>query len=268
MPIYTDQLKQQINLPDIPRRIVSLVPSQTELLFDLGLDSEVIGITKFCVHPDHWFHTKTRIGGTKTDNIPLIQSLQPDLIIANKEENIKEQVAALQDIAPVWVSDICNIKDALHMIEDIGTITGKSSEAELLTIGIKKQMAEVSALGRMPGNKQFKTAYLIWKDPYMAAGSETFINDILQLCGWENVLADQARYPAISIEQLRSSGTELVFLSSEPYPFRQKHINQLQQDLPGVKLVLADGEMFSWYGSRLTYATEYLKKMIVSLNSE
>ncbi len=268
MPIYTDQLKREVSLRGIPQRIVSLVPSQTELLFDLGLDSEVIGITKFCVHPDHWFRTKTRVGGTKTVNVSLIQSLQPDLIIANKEENIKEQVEALQDIAPVWVSDINHMGDASNMIQDIGAITGKSNEAALIKTRLDENISELKTLAKKPGNKQFKTTYLIWKNPYMAAGGDTFINDMIQLCGWENVLADTPRYPSITIEQLQSSGTNLVILSSEPYPFRLKHIDQIQHALPGAKLVLADGEMFSWYGSRLVYATEYLKKLVVSLNTE
>ncbi len=265
MPVYKDQLQNTVTLSDIPKRIISLVPSQTELLYDLGLEDETIGITKFCVHPDKWFRSKTRIGGTKTLNIPLIQSLQPDLIIANKEENIQQQVAALYDIAPLWISDINNTDDALDMITSIGLITGKKIEAQKIIAQLKKDLQELNILASLPGNKKYRTAYLIWKDPYMAAAGGTFINDILQKCGWENTLQQKTRYPEINIEELRSIGTELLLLSSEPYPFRQKHIDELQEQLPTTKILLVDGEMFSWYGSRMLKMLPYLKALMKSL---
>src|ERR1700741_3198050 len=108
---FIDQTGRKISIPQIPQRIISLVPSQTELLFDLGLDKEVVGITKFCVHPPEWFQTKTRVGGTKQLKIDLIKQLQPDLIIANKEENVKEQIEELEKHFPVWISDVNNLED-------------------------------------------------------------------------------------------------------------------------------------------------------------
>ena len=125
MPIYPDQTGHSINLTAIPKRIISVVPSQTELLFDIGLDEEVIGITKFCVHPEQWFRTKKRVGGTKQLNIDIINSLKPDLIIANKEENTREEISLLQSKYHVWTSDIGHLNDALCMIYDIGSITVK-----------------------------------------------------------------------------------------------------------------------------------------------
>src|SRR3954454_13457271 len=130
---YTDQLGREIELLRYPpNKIISLVPSQTELLYDLGLDEEIIGITKFCVHPEHWFKNKERVGGTKNVNIENIQSLKPDLIFANKEENVKEQIEQLETIAPVWISDITTFEDALQMIKCIGEITNTTSKAETL----------------------------------------------------------------------------------------------------------------------------------------
>jgi ABC-type Fe3+-hydroxamate transport system substrate-binding protein len=261
MPVYKDQLNREIILPAIPKRIISLVPSQTELLFDLGLDGDVIGITKFCVHPEHWFRNKTRVGGTKTIKTDLIASLQPDLVIANKEENVREQIEVLEKIAPVWISDVSSIEQAYHMMQSIGEITGTSLKADALINQIKKGFDSFPSLI----TKKYRTAYLIWKDPYMSAGGDTFISDLLQRSGFENVMADQSRYPQITIGELKEKNTELLFLSSEPYPFKQKHIDELQAELPGVKILLVDGEIFSWYGSRMKYARDYIKTLLEKL---
>jgi len=260
MSIFIDQLGNNIRLSSIPKRIISLVPSQTELLFDLGLDESVIGITKFCIHPNEWFKNKTRIGGTKNVNIEKIISLQPDLIIANKEENVKEQIEALQQIAPVWVSDVNNLSDALSMISSIGELTGKITEAKELINNIGNAFNQLSAINNQPS-----TAYLIWREPFMSVGGDTFINDMMQRCGFRNIFDNEHRYPEITIEQLKTSGCELLLLSSEPYPFTQKHIDELQLHLPQTKIMLVDGEMFSWYGSRLQYAPHYFQHLIKQL---
>ena len=265
MPLYTDQLNRLMEITAFPRRIISLVPSQTELLFDLGLEEEVIGITKFCIHPEQWFRNKTRIGGTKNVKIELVSSLQPDLIIANKEENTRQQIEALEKIAPVWASDIETIEDAFAMIESIGDITGKKAEAGALVMQIKKSFIDFAAQRKKSGTKMYRTAYLIWKDPYMAAGGDTFIHHLLQLAGFENVLGNLPRYPEISIAELKANNTELLLLSSEPYPFQQIHIDELQAALPDTQILLADGEIFSWYGSRMQYATTYLSGLLKQL---
>lgn len=261
MPIFTDQLNRKIEIEGVPKRIISLVPSQTEFLFDLGLDEEVIGITKFCVHPEHWFRNKARIGGTKTIKIDLIKSLHPDLIIGNKEENTKDQLEELEKIAPLWVSDVQDIAGAFDMMQSIGSIVNKEEKATALIDVIKKDFKEL--ILRL-SNKKYRTAYLIWKDPYMAAGGDTFINDMMKLCGWQNVFADTMRYPQTTTTILKENNTELVLLSSEPFPFKQKHIDELQAELPGAKILLVDGEMFSWYGSRMRYAGEYFKGLLTN----
>jgi ABC-type Fe3+-hydroxamate transport system substrate-binding protein len=264
MPLYTDQLGRTIELKQIPKRIVSLVPSQTELLFDLGLNEEVVGITKFCVHPEHWFKTKTRVGGTKQLHPEKIKELQPDLIIANKEENVREQIEELANHFPVWISDVNNLNDALEMIVSIGKLTNKSSQAKEMAVQINESFNQLQT-----PNSKLQTSYLIWKDPYMTIGGDTFINDMLQQSGFQNIFEDQKRYPEISIQQLQSANCQLLLLSSEPYPFKQKHIEELQPLLPNTKIVLVDGEMFSWYGSRLLKAPAYfqqLQNQVLSLN--
>ncbi|HJU45904.1 MAG TPA: helical backbone metal receptor [Chitinophagaceae bacterium] len=261
---FSDQLRRSIVLPQFPGRIISLVPSQTELLYDLGLEEQVVGITKFCVHPESWFRTKTRVGGTKTVNIEKALSLRPDLIIANKEENIKEQIDALASGIPVWVSDVNTLDEACDMIAGIGAITNTVAAATVLTGKIREGFKRLSSTVQRPAIS-LPAAYLIWKDPYMTAGGDTFIHDMLTRCGFRNVFAGKDRYPSVVLQELKEAGCRLVLLSSEPYPFKEKHIAGIQATLPETRVLLVDGEMFSWYGSRLVKAADYLEKICLSL---
>jgi ABC-type Fe3+-hydroxamate transport system substrate-binding protein len=243
----------------IPKRIVSLVPSQTELLFDLGLEEETAGITKFCVHPEAWFRSKARVGGTKTIDIEKVRALQPDLIIANKEENVKEQIETLTEIAPVWVSDIHNLDDALNMIRTVGQLTDRFEKAELIAKLINHRFDELQK--NLP-KKDNKTLYLIWRKPWMSIGQDTFIHHIMSQAGLENVCKESSRYPELNDEDIIQLNPSVVLLSSEPYPFKEKHIAELQSLLPQAKIILADGELFSWYGSRLLHTPEYLRQLL------
>jgi len=265
MALFTDQTGNTISLISAPKRIISLVPSQTELLADLGLEDEVVGITKFCVHPNDWFRKKTRIGGTKDVKADRVAALSPDLIIANKEENVKEQVEALQKIAPVWTSDIQTLEQAYDMITRIGTITQKEKETAAI---IQKTEEGFNQLQQQAQTTDTKSCvYLIWKDPYMTIGADTFIHDIITRCGLTNLFTSSKRYPETTIEALQSLSPELLLLSSEPYPFADKHIEALQNVLPDTRIELVDGEMFSWYGSRLMQAPAYLCGLLNRINS-
>ena len=173
----TDQLGRTISLKEKPLRIISLVPSQTELLYDLGLDKEVVGITKFCIHPEEWFRTKTRVGGTKKLDFEKIKSLKPDLIIGNKEENEEGQIKELMNHYNVWMSDIKTLEDALRMIEWIGNFTGKREKALELVAKIKTSFRQL--LFYSDSFPKHKVAYLIWHEPMMTIGSDTFINYML-----------------------------------------------------------------------------------------
>jgi len=242
-----------------PKKIISLVPSQTELLYALGLEAETIAITKFCVHPKTWFQSKTRIGGTKTINIDKVISLRPDLIIANKEENVKEQVEMLAEHFPVWVSDVNTLDEAYQMVQDIGILTKTENIAAELVSAIKHMFNIFIQNNNI--KKRISTAYLIWKDPYMTVGRDSFISDLMGVAGLENVFHEQLRYPEITLSKLKQLNCKLVLLSSEPYPFKEKHIEELQRELPGVKIILVDGELFSWYGSRLLHSPAYFEKL-------
>ena len=244
----------------IPKRIISVVPSQTELLFDLGLDEEVIGITKFCIHPELWFRSKTRVGGTKQLKIDLIRELKPDLVIANKEENVREQVEAISKFCPVWVTDVDTFEQAKAMIADIGQLTGRNDEAKQVLQHIDVEFKKLP-----PVTTYTTAAYLIWKDPLMTVGNDTFIHSMMKLAGFENVFGNLERYPETSIEELRKRKPEYILLSSEPFPFKEKHVEELQGILPDSKILLVDGEIFSWYGSRLLKAPRYLTSLSLSL---
>ena len=253
--LYKDQLGREIEVPSPPQRIISVVPSQTELLYELGAD--VVGITKFCVHPEEWFRSKTRIGGTKQLHLDKIAALQPDLIIANKEENTKEQIEALAAQFPVWTSDINNLESACEMISSIGHIVDKHHAANKIVATIKERFNLLKAV-----KPAIPTAYFIWRGPWMVAGGDTFIHEMLRRIGLRNVFEDLPRYPSVTLPQLAASGCRLVLLSSEPYPFKEKHIAEICEYLPDAVIRLADGEMFSWYGSRLLHAPAYFSNLL------
>lgn len=253
---YRDQLGRLVKIPNIPRRIVSLVPSQTELLVDLGLRERIVGITKFCVHPSNLRDLATVVGGTKNINLQKIIDLKPDFIFCNKEENSLEIVEMLQPIAPVWVSDMYTIEDSLEMILMMGEIFQSPSANEI----VKEINDAKNSFEDFIRNKPAKSVlYIIWKKPYMAAGRNTFINDLLQVNKFENAIKDSdSRYP--EIEFVNFPEIETVLLSTEPYPFNEEDVDELAKKLDK-KVVLLDGEFFSWYGSRLTKAFTYFKTL-------
>jgi ABC-type Fe3+-hydroxamate transport system substrate-binding protein len=260
MPAFTDQLGRKLVLNHIPQRIISIVPSQTELLYDLGLESQVIGITKFCIHPDNWFRTKTRVGGTKKLNLDIIAKLEPDLIIGNKEENSKEQIESLEKCFPTWISEVKTVSDALSMIQSIGEISGKSIEASTLMNEIENRFKSFS--NKVTHSNKPRTAYLIWRKPYLAAGGDTFIGNMLNHCGLINIFQTANRYPEITEKEILENNCELLLLSSEPFPFKQQHVNELQKKLPDVRIMMVDGEILSWYGSRLLKAPQYFRDLL------
>ena len=259
MAQITDQTGRLLDYLYEPKRIISLVPSQTELLYHLGLNEEVVGITKFCVHPQEWFHNKARVGGTKAIKIDTVHELRPDLIIANKEENVKEQVEELSKHYPVYISDVKNLQEAFEMIAQVGLITGKPDSGIELVEEVHRRFQRILPFASL--EKPLRSAYFIWRDPYMVTGGDTFIHDMMRRCGLKNVFGNLERYPPVSISQLQELAPEILLLSSEPFPFKEKHIAELQPQLPQTKIILVDGEMFSWYGSRLLHAPEYFERV-------
>jgi ABC-type Fe3+-hydroxamate transport system substrate-binding protein len=250
-----DALDRPVVLPRPPQRVVSLVPSQTELLADLGLDAEVVGVTKFCVHPAHWRRQKAVVGGTKTVDCAAIAALRPDLVLVNKEENTQETVEALAAVAPVYVTDVHDLSGALAMIDAVGQLVDRVAQAAALVDEIE------AAFAALPRFAPLRAAYLIWRGPYMAAGGGTFIDDMLTHGGFSNALGATPRYPEVTVETLRAAGLDRLLLSSEPFPFGPRHVEALSQALPGVRVALVDGELFSWFGSRIRATPAYLRRL-------
>lgn len=259
-----DQVGREHSFFSSPKRIISLVPSLTELLCDLGQEDKIVGVTKFCVHPYYLRQKKMVIGGTKKVKVDKIRELQPDVIIANKEENTLEIVRELESICPVWVTDIVTIEDTLKTINDFGQLFACRIEAQKWIGKIEFALADFNRF--MADRGWQKASYLIWKNPYMAAGENTFVNEMLRLNKFKNIYVGNpktpGRYPEIIIQKMRIQGDpDLVFLSSEPYPFKDEDAFEIGRFTHHAKTVFVDGEMFSWYGSRLVKAFEYFKKL-------
>ncbi|MDR4953658.1 helical backbone metal receptor [Chryseobacterium sp. ES2] len=241
-------------------KIVSLVPSITEALFDLGLtENEVVGRTKFCIHPQDKIKNVAIIGGTKNINIEKIKALQPDLILANKEENVKDQVEALMNDFKVTVTNIDTIEDNYYLLKNLGKLFGKEDRAQLFNLKI------YDVLNQAKLEAPVKAAYLIWKNPYMTIGSDTFIHRILSEIGFENIFKDKTRYPQIITEDLADA--DVIMLSSEPFPFKEKHIEELQVFYPDKKIMIVDGEAFSWYGTHIAKCENYFKELLTEIHS-
>jgi ABC-type Fe3+-hydroxamate transport system substrate-binding protein len=252
----TDATGNLITLTQTAQRIISLVPSQTELLHDLGLDAEVPCITKFCVHPPSWRREKTIVGGTKQLKLDLIASLTPDLIIGNKEENTETDIRWLAERFPTFITDVADVDGAYQMIEDIGVLTGMTERAMKLKADITQKFHALTVT-----HTRHSAIYLIWQEPYMTIGGDTFISDMMQLAGFENLFKQQQRYPQVTIEQMNDLNPDFLLLSSEPFPFKPEHAADLQAQLQNTQVVLVDGEMFSWYGSRMLLAADYFRAL-------
>lgn len=256
-----DQLGRTIQLDQTPTRIISTVPSITELLFDLELEKRIVGITKFCIHPDHGRKTKTIIGGTKNLNLQTIHNLKPDLIIANKEENTELDILELSQHYPVWISDIQSLEHANDLISKLGSILNCSKKAQ----EIIEQINEAKSIFQEIKNQHsFKKSvcYLIWKDPYMTVGSDTFINSMLHEAGLKNVFEDKQRYPSLTIHDILEKKPDWILLSSEPYPFKEVHM----KEFTNFRTIMVDGEAFSWYGSHIVKSFQYFCNLIPQLS--
>jgi len=247
-----DQMKRCVQVPSQPERIISLVPSQTELLCELGLGERLVGITKFCIHPKGLIKEKSVVGGTKDFKMEKIKALKPDLIIGNKEENQKELIEALAEEFPVWMSDISTLEESFEMIKLVGELVDCGANADKIVAQATKGFLNLNS------SSKGTSVYLIWNNPIMTAGKGTFIDDMLRRIGLENLVLED-RYPELSEERLKSLAPDYLLLSSEPFPFKENHIQRFRELLPNAKIELVDGEMFSWYGSRILKAPSYFE---------
>ena len=266
MKVVKDQLGRDISLKSTPKRIISLVPSQTELLCDLGLENELIGITKFCVHPYHLKSTKTIVGGTKKVNFKKIKALNPDFILCNKEENSFNFLPELEKIAPTYFSDVATIQDSVDLILSLGTIFNRRTESDNLAHKIEFKLADFKQFIKDKPTR--KVAYFIWANPWMVAGNDTYIHELLKLNKFENIYKHMSRYPKIEINKIRHEGDpDVIILSSEPYSFKDEHAMEIGSYTNRSVTVFGDGELFSWFGSRILHSFDYFKELHAKLES-
>ncbi len=237
-----------------PQRIVSLVPSLTEFLVDIGVGERLVGRTKFCIHPEDAVARIPTFGGTKNPKVDAIVDAGADLVIMNREENRREDYEALAERTRVLMTNILTVDDALLEMRRIGEAVGCAARANALCNLVEDEFSMESHSDKVD------VAYFIWRDPWMVAGGNTYINDVLLRFGFRNVFADEDRYPEIQLHELVERRPKMVLLSSEPYPFKPKHVAEISEAIPGSKAELVDGEWFSWYGSRMLPAFKSIKK--------
>ncbi len=259
---FEDQLKRKIVLSSAPQRIVSLVPSQSELLCFLGLEEQIVGVTAYCVEPPGLLENKTVVGGTKNFDIQKILALDPDLVIANKEENPPGLVEALAAEVPVWVSDVNSLHTAREMILGIGALCRRSEAALQLVQQIDHDWAQLPRLAR-----PLRFLFVIWKDPYMVASRDTYISQLLKSAGFENACQDtNGRYPTMDETAIAKSDAEVVFLTSEPYCFSTAELFYLSDKYDKKEYRIVNGQNFSWYGSRIIQSINTIDRIIRQLN--
>lgn len=245
------------------RRIVSLIPSTTETLCALGLADALVGITVYCREPAALLAGKTRVGGEKDPDLEKIRALEPDLVVANVEENRPEDVARLRAWGiSVWVAYPRTVAEAIQMIRDLGRLTGTEARAEAIAAECEAARAEAEA--RAAARRPVPCFYAIWREPWMTVGRDTYIHDVLRLAGGANVFADRPeRYPTVTLDEVAARRPEIILLPDEPFRFRPRHCQDFAPyaEVPAVRagrILLVDGKPFSWHGPRIAEALRRL----------
>lgn len=255
-----DQMGREILVPISPKRIVSLVPSISDLLCYLDLEEYLVGVTSYCISPESLLKNKTIIGGTKKFDLEAIEQLNPDLIIGDKEENYEAGIEYLSGKIPVWMCDFNTIAGSLNMIGELGQITNRKKESQKLIREILNGMSQLQKVSAK------SVAYFIWRKPFMVAASQTYINDVLETLGLTNAFGKESRYPVVNMEAIASAHPDIIFLSSEPYPFSGKHIQELANLCPNAYVILVDGASFSWSGPRFLHAMDYFSDLVAQIS--
>ena len=248
MTLFRDDVGREVEIAEPPRRIVSLVPSLTETLAAWGELDRVVGITKYCVHPKEELRQLPRVGGTKDPDLAAIEALRCDLVLANAEENRREDVDALARHMPVWVTYPRTLADAADMLERLGPALGCDDAARRSVNSIRDELARPETIS---GGET--AVYLIWREPYMTINADTYIHDVLARLGIVNLTAEESeRYPEISAERIRELDPDWLLLPSEPYPFLERHVAEVAADtgLPADRIRLLPGEEYCWHGVR------------------
>lgn len=257
MKTVTDHIGRTITYNYPPKKIISLCPGITETLYALRLEPEIIGRTKYCIYPKDKVESAQVVGGTKEINLAKIRELKPDLIIVEKEENTKDIVEILENDYPVYVAEVQSIPDAYRMITSIGDLTNRNAEAGIL---VAKIQTDFLAHPQVNGKR---AAYVIWNEPYMVVGKDTYIQSTLDKMGFINpFISMKSRYPIVTVEDFQNAELDYVLLATEPYPFEEKHKDIFLKMMPNAIPIIVDGEMF-WYGARMIKAAHYFKQELI-----
>jgi ABC-type Fe3+-hydroxamate transport system substrate-binding protein len=267
MPPHVDASGVAVELPRPPRRIVSLIPSTTEILCALGLGDALVGVTVYCVEPRDVVRGKTRIGGEKDPDLARIRALKPDLVVANVEENRREDIDQLRAWSiPVWVTYPRTVVEGIRLIGELGEVTGAGARAREMLRELEPLYARVErATGNRPAVAVF---YPIWRGPYMTVNGDTYIHDMLRVCGGRNIFADRPeRYPTVTLDDVAARRPAVILLPDEPFRFRRAHLADFAAyaEVPAVRdgrIHLVDGKPFSWHGPRIAEALRTLPELI------
>lgn len=240
-----DALGRTFHFDAPPQRVVSLVPSLTETLFDLGAGDSVVGITDFCIFPGDI--DRPRVGGTKNPRVDAIRELRPDLVHMNLEENLERHALLIESFAPVFVSEPKTVRDVASLIMTLGEIHGGRDRASERVAQIESEMASMPA-------RPFTFACAIWKDPWMWCGGDTYVSNLVACAGGRNVLENESRYPVRSPENVNA---EVIFLPDEPYVFTETDARQFGSRVIGP----FPGHLFTWHGTRTLEGLRFLRAL-------
>jgi ABC-type Fe3+-hydroxamate transport system substrate-binding protein len=246
---------------------VSLVPSITETLFALGRGEALVGCTLYCIEPRDALAGATRVGGEKNPDLDRIRALHPDLVLANVEENLREHVETLRGWGvAVFVSYPRTVEAGIRLIRDLGEITGAGAAGAALADSLARALAALSE--RLTGQPRPRVFYPIWRRPWMTVNRDTYVHDMLAVCGADNVFAAlPARYPEIGLDEVAAARPDVILLPDEPYRFRRPHIADfaLYPEVPAVRdgrIHLVDGKLAAWYGPRIGEALDVLPGLL------
>lgn len=240
---------------DHPRRVVSLVPSLTETLFDFGAGDDVAGITDFCIFPPGV--DRPRIGGTKTPKIEAIRALRPDLVYMNVEENLPRHADEIERFAPVFATEPKSVDDVASLIATLAAIHGRVERGAQLA-------ADLSRARDAAAGAAFTFACAIWKKPWMWCGGDTYVSDLITCAGGRNVVGDRLRYPAADLAEVTALRPEVIFLPDEPYLFTADDAREIE----GAKVIGPfAGHLFTWHGTRTIRGLEFLRTALLAVRA-
>jgi len=267
MSTYVDALNRSIALEQPPKRIVSLVPSITEALFTFGLRDEIAGVTEFCSEPRSYVASKPKVGGTKTLDVRLVLALEPDLVIANAEENRQEDIRQLLAAGQrVFVTFPRTVPGAISMLRQLSQMTGTSEAAEPYLEDAEQALAEVKAANAQ--RPRLRVFCPIWRRPWMTVGSNTYMHDFIASCGGFNIFSERhERYPKAELDEVARRAPQVIMLPDEPYPFTEKHMPEIMeyQYVPAVRenrIYLLEGKHLCWYGPRMAGSLRHVQKLL------